>query len=264
MLAFVAAYGGLIAYRGQSEEANGSVKGLLLWLAEKIDAIRVPIPRHHVRLLGPAADAIRWVAHAIEDALAAVVDWFGGIFATILYGLAHAITATPAAVAHVAEATAERIGRLERQTLPRYVAAALAPTLGLLQALLWFRKHLTTAVLPRVWHGLEGVGGRVGRLERDATRTARRLRRAEAYLTAAGATVLTVMGLNRLRLRWLRCTKVGRVGRTVCGMDSGLLESLLADALLVTSAFSIAEFARELQTITDTAAREIGRYSKVI
>ena len=63
----------------------------------------------------------------------------------------------------------------------------------------------------------------------------------------AGAVALA---LSRLGLGWVRCSKVGRVGRNVCGMDDGLLESLLADSLLILGTLSLVTFAEEMQDVT--------------
>jgi hypothetical protein len=95
--------------------------------------------------------------------------------------------------------------------------------------------------------------GRVGRLERDWSGLKARLRRLEHAAGATGAVALFVAALSRLGLHWLRCRNVSKVGRAVCGTDTGLLTSLLGDALLIASAVSVVEFARELLAIEDEA-----------
>jgi len=78
--------------------------------------------------------------------------------------------------------------------------------------------------------------------------------------TVAGLVGLTAAVLGRLGLGWLRCSRVGRVGRQLCGMNEGLLESLLADALLIASAISIVEFAKELQAIEGEVVAGLERF----
>ena len=73
-------------------------------------------------------------------------------------------------------------------------------------------------------------------------------------LAFAGAVALA---LGRLGLGWTRCSKVGQAGKNLCGMDAGLLESLLADSLLVVGSLSLVEFAQEMVGVTDLAVRPI-------
>ena len=75
---------------------------------------------------------------------------------------------------------------------------------------------------------------------------------AGAALTAAVAATLAKLGAS-----WIRCSNWRKAGRSVCGMDASLLESLLADSLLVFGTLSLVEFAQEMVAVTDTAVRPI-------
>jgi hypothetical protein len=247
LAAFVVAYGALAAYRGQSEDADGSIKGLLLWLAAKIDAVRIPIPGHSTRVLGPIADAFVWVANAIENALAAVVGWFEAPVAQFLYLLTEVPAQTARSLASFATATAHTIGRIRTVEIPQAIRQALYGATSSVAAAIAAIKMVRAHAIPALWGGLEHVGGRVKRVERDAARTARRLRRAEAYLTAAGMVVIVATALGRLGLKWVRCRNVSKVGRRVCSMDFDYLDALLAGSLLVVGSVSIVDFAHELQ-----------------
>lgn len=257
LAAFIVAYGMLAAYRGQSEDADGSIKGLLLWLADVIGSLRIGLPGHSVSVFGFAADSLRWVANTIENALAAVVAWFEAPVTQFLYLLTEVPAQTARSLAAFATHTAHRIAWLEQTYVPRYVRVALlgatAPLTAVIAAVHMLRAH----ALPALWGGLERVGGRVGRLERDAANTARRLRRAEAYLTAAGFVVIVASALGRLGLRWVRCRNVSKVGRRVCGMDFDYLDALLAGSLLVVGSVSIVDFAHELQDAEDEVVKAI-------
>jgi hypothetical protein len=77
----------------------------------------------------------------------------------------------------------------------------------------------------------------------------------------AGLLTFGLALLKRLGLSWLRCPRVGKVGKTVCTMNPGLLESLLLDAALLTVAFNLEDFARELQSVTEDAAGLINRWA---
>jgi hypothetical protein len=251
LVGFVVSYGALVAYRGQGDAANESIKGLLLWLAERIDAVRIGVWRASGRPLAFAADALRWVAHSIEDALTAVAGFFASPVAQFWHALADPPIQVAHALARFAAATASSIARIERETIPDAIRRALEGPRSKIAAALAALTYLRAHAIPALEHGLDWTRGRVGRLEREATRTGARLRAAEKYLTAAGATVLTVWGLNRLRLRWLRCSKVGRVGRAVCGFDADLLESLLLGSALVVGSVSLIELVREAEGMMD-------------
>lgn len=91
--------------------------------------------------------------------------------------------------------------------------------------------------------------GRFGDLEGELSALRSRIGRLEKPLVGAAVVAVVGAALARLGLRWARCSNVGKVGKQVCGMNPTLLESLLADALLVVGAISVVEFAKELQAI---------------
>lgn len=82
--------------------------------------------------------------------------------------------------------------------------------------------------------------------------TAKQLRRIARTLTPAGIAGLLVAALGSLGLGWVRCSKVGRAGKALCGLNENLLQSILADALLIASTISIVELAKECQDFTAT------------
>lgn len=60
-------------------------------------------------------------------------------------------------------------------------------------------------------------------------------------LTRKAAVALTLAGILGLGMRWLRCAKVGKVGRAICGVNAGALDFLLGSALL---AFALSDVCR--------------------
>lgn len=94
--------------------------------------------------------------------------------------------------------------------------------------------------LADVEHGLEWARGQVGKLAKLGT--------------VAGIIGLVGASIARLGLPWLKCSRVDRAGRALCGMDQSLLESLLADALLIAGTVSLVEFAEGMQGITAEVA----------
>jgi hypothetical protein len=75
------------------------------------------------------------------------------------------------------------------------------------------------------------------------------LRNLERSIAGVSALALVGTALARLGLNWIRCRRVGRVGKAVCGMDSQLLGALLADATLIIGTISIVELTRGTQRL---------------
>lgn len=238
-------------------------------------------------IIGPSAElAVRltqWVTHkigaAFHDAERLAVGWFGGLstwakvvieaalgwpielarltFWLLDVEIPRLIRALPTAATKVLHVTTTRVVRIERTItkLPKMsakqarslIAAAVAAyVLPYLAPLKWLRAHFhaLTAVLP---HTIPLSLGRT------ITGIRKRLRRLER-ITAAGVGVGAVaLALSRLGLSWVRCRKVGKVGKRLCGMDDSLLDSLLLDALVGIGAASVVEFAEGLRAIEDEA-----------
>lgn len=88
---------------------------------------------------------------------------------------------------------------------------------------------------------------RIGALERRARAQAKRLAKAERKLGALTFAALVAAALAKLGAGWIRCTNVRKAGKRVCGMDPDLLDSMLGATLLLASAISLEQLARELQ-----------------
>lgn len=76
------------------------------------------------------------------------------------------------------------------------------------------------------------------------------IQRLRHILTKQGAAALVGTALATLGLGFLRCPRFAKTGKQVCGMDASLLESLLADTLLIAGTISLVEFAEGMQGIT--------------
>lgn len=246
-LAFLVAYGLLQVYRS-------TLGAILRGLADELDGIAVNLGFHTVHLFGPVSDALRYVDRKIDHGLALAVgatersatwlfetaahqleqlgDAIGGLAYDVEAALAHTVTV---AVPNAVYAAQHGLGRQLSQLRAEAAVAARAGTAAV--------------------HHLEAVlGERIGRVERGASRTLGRVIRAERSLAGAGAVVLVTAALARAGLGWVRCRNVGRVARRVCGMDYDLLESLLADTLLVVGTVSLVALAEELLAVEDELA----------
>jgi hypothetical protein len=109
-------------------------------------------------------------------------------------------------------------------------------------------------VIPR---DLSGLRGRVREAEQEIGRLWDRVRGIAPSVVGGLALGALTLALGRLGIGWARCSNVGKVGRRVCGMDAGLLESVLADSLLILGTLSLVTFAEEMQDVTEVIARPI-------
>ena len=151
------------------------------------------------------------------------------------------------------ERTVVKLPKLSKAAARALVSAAVATYIHpFLSDLRWLQRHFhaLTAVLPRALPiptvpAIPHLRARIKRLER---------------LVAVGVGVgLVARALARLRVGWIRCNKVGRLGRAVCGMDDSLLDALLLDALAIFSVVSVVEFANGLRAVEDEALAIMGK-----
>ena len=135
-------------------------------------------------------------------------------------------------------------------------------------------RTVSTDVLPRlrtaerevghvIAHDLPRLRAADRTLTRDVTALGKWVR---AHTLEAGTLAFAgavALALGRLGIGWTRCSNVGKLGKNVCGMNPALLESLLADSLLVVGSLSLVEFAHEMVAVTDTAVRPIQGFWRV-
>ena len=111
-----------------------------------------------------------------------------------------------------------------------------------------------TAVVP-------GLLPRVGGIEREVDRIKGRVDRLWKLTGAAALALLIAKVLEKMGASYIRCSRMKKWGKSVCGMDQSLLDSLLADALLVVGTISIVEFAKELLAIENVV---VGGLEKLV
>jgi hypothetical protein len=109
-------------------------------------------------------------------------------------------------------------------------------------------------VVPR---DLAGLRGQVQDVQRRLDQLWQRVRGLSLPAVGGIAVGALAFALSRLGMPWARCSNVGKVGRNVCGMDANLLQSLLADTLMIAGTLSLVEFAEEMQGVTEAAVRPI-------
>src|SRR5947207_1855996 len=94
-------------------------------------------------------------------------------------------------------------------------------------------------------------------IRKDITRIHKRLGKLEAGV-AAGVFAVTMANVLGVSARCLRKGNVGKAARRVCGMDSTLLDFLLADLLAIAGVVSVVTFAEALREVEDEAVKIMG------
>lgn len=266
--------------------------GMFQWMGSAIDALRINVPviRHVVNAVADALDA---VLHYIEAKTADAARAIEAKPVAFLLRLAALIDHTAWTIFYVAARTLHALDTLRSVELPRLLRAAVAD----LEA---GRLHVGRAVktLERtIAHDVAALERQARGIMRDVGRAVRVAEAAIAKATAgaisrplpwidkraAGAEAAAQSALNQLRgvrgllaggvlgaliLRALtragvgniRCGNLRRFERNVCGMDPALLDSLLADSLLIFGGISLVEFAKECQAVTEEVAGLIHRF----
>lgn len=178
--------------------------------------------------------------------------------ALVLYELAHY-------VGHLAVKTVTRVEHttvIKKITTVAKTASAVTRTqFDHLTARVRALEHRTVHVAKSVAGTVANPFPRIRTVEHDLTKLGKRVKSVEKQLAVGVGAALLVRTLTKLGLGWLRCGNVKKAGKSVCGMNPGLLESLLLDAALLTVTFDLEQFARELQTVTEEASSLIHRWA---
>ena len=264
----------LVAY-GSSVLTRSSGAGVVKWLADQVLSTIVGgewIAKQIVKLasyvaheLGSHFTAMEHTAAAWVASLANYVDYIGRAtlllpfeFSRFAYWLVRTeiprlVKAYAPVVSKITHAVVSRVVRVERTIvkLPRLskaqaqalIAAAVARLIGpYLIPLRWLRAHFA-ALRAAVAHPLPLP------LPRSWPNLLRRVKRLEGLIGAGVAAGALVLALSRLGLGWIRCRNVTKAGKRLCGMDTSLLDELLAGTVAIVGAVSVVEFAKGLQAI---------------
>lgn len=210
---------------------------------------------------------VHWNAYAWQEVSGAVADLAEGVEQSI----AHLVERKIPGLVHSALSGVRR----ELDTLEAEVDALLHrvdPRIG--QALRSAEQAVSTAessaakiaheVEVGIPHAVEaaiaGTLPRIRDLERDAAELKARLGKVARTLTPAGIVGLVAAALASLKLGWLKCSNVERTAKHICGMDEGLLTSLLADATLILGTVSLVEFAKGMQGAVDEIVPPVRKF----
>lgn len=264
-LAFAVCYALLVAYRS-------TIGALLAALAKASYGVSV-FGHHPFHWLG---DGIESLNSTLNKALTGTVNGTHHAWAVVLHANAVLWHDLSGAVADLAVATEGALRRLPREVGASLIPAWIHPlraTVHYLQKLLARLEtkvanlphaisttitHETTKVITKVERVTvvkiksaavaipRAIGiplPRVGALERDVTGLEKWVRSHRDAVTAGALAAAVAATLARLGLSSSRCSRVQKYNKALCGMNDGLLDSLLADTLVLASTISIVELA---------------------
>lgn len=247
VLALVVALGFLYVYRG-------TFKPFLIGFAVILEVVKVGGFGHYARPFGPVASFLRDSAAKIDEGISAVARGAERGVAFMGEQIAQQIRWAGSLIGDLAETIEHRFHRLLLLFPP---AAILWATVRAVQALpqLWGVAHRAAHAAAAAYTATVDAGswvrGRFNRTERELANQAKRIRSLAHRLTKTGALAIVATALAGLGLGWLRCPRVGRLGKRACSMDADLIESLLADSLILAGSISLVQFLHELQGVTD-------------
>jgi hypothetical protein len=236
---------------------------LLLDFAERLESVSIGVWRASGHPLAPVGRLVRWLAIKVDEGLSFVVLAFESPFVWLLNQVARVLENVGDELGSLAEDVAQALDRVRRIAVPAAITAATLPILLPLKALQATVRYMSSTALPALGHAIDVAGDRIGRLERAAAGQLGRLGRLERLSVGLAASGVALWALSRVGLSWLRCRNVTRLGKQACRTDPDLLEALIADTLLVFGAFSLVEFAREMQRVTPEVADAVRTVTRV-
>lgn len=292
LLAFAAMLFAYAALKGY----QFSFKPILIQLGQIFNAIHLPGSFPFVggaHIFGGLGDWLINTAEQIEAILAGFYLTAEGGVSYLFDQLAKQARWLGQELASLADTTDKAIGRLiadsppvtivkktvvTARNLPHLARVALQPAIAQLRASIAGVSGEVATVESELEHLARGIdrtakqlGGRIsktgasyaaaaGGLAGSIGLTWTWIQRLRHILTKSGAAALVGTALATLGLGFLRCPRFTRAGKQVCGMDANLLESLLADALLIAGTLSLVEFAHEMVGVTGEAVKPIQRF----
>lgn len=281
-VAFFWALCGYLTSRGLLATWKYSLGYLLQWLHDHLSFhVNLRLTTVHLDFGYPFGVADGWVRSKLQE-------WNDGAeieMGYCLHGLRELVLINAEAIEWVAKEVSQTIDGLIHIHLPKWakglVYAALPAALlaKLIAAAVAHLRPQLLRVVKVVEHAVPATATRVVRyvhdgaialpkwvprlrtsvkeLERDATNLGKRVRRVEGIF-AAGVAAAVIANALGIATKCLRGGNVSKAARSICGMDSNLLSSLLQDSLAIVGAISVVEFAEGLRAIEGDAIKILG------
>jgi hypothetical protein len=266
-----------------SQAYTYTLGALLRQIAGALNSVKIPTgifgPIH---LLGWAADAITAMDNGVRHAFGVGITYLQDAWNYSSHYTATAIEFMAREVAYASLGSLLNAYAIEQTLVPHWIRKRLKHALVTLGGLAAAHAVLHTRVVTRIERIVRVVTHKVtviqrlvtvpntatiprtipkvGQLEREMNDVLRRGRELLKRLTPAAIIAGVLAAVGTVGAGWMRCSKVGRAGRNVCGMNEDLLASLLADTLLIVGTLDIVVFAEAMQTVTADGAGAIKHF----
>lgn len=257
------------------------------WLAQEFTKQRIhigPFKVHPLRFAGNALDSFD---HTIQNGLGHIAAFNGGKIAKYLINIALLWSGVGYVVEKLAFQTLQSFSHVRHVTIPKAIRARVLPLQGQVGRIKATQTAIAHDTIPRVGRrartaeqeahsigrkvgALAGAVGaaligapsaaldwpraKVGTKPRADTGLRSRVKSLERLLAGAGVAALVWAGLRTLSLRWLRCWKVNKLGRGLCGMNPHWFNDILG---LLTD-FLILRSICDIIGPVETAAKDVG------
>lgn len=224
---------------------------------------------------GFVGDMIDGLDNGIRHALGSGIASTSRAWHVMWHYSAYVLERTGSIIEGLGNDTYGALKTLRNITVPGLIASAIAPLwrrLARIESEIATLPHKAEIVLEQPLKVIRetitktaAVAGTItlpglGRLERDAEAIRARLRSVEKALGISGLAGLVAVGLSQIGLGHLSCSQNKRLLKGACGMDTSLLDALLADALLIAGTISLVEMAEGMQGIVGEVAPQVRRF----
>lgn len=237
--------------------------------------VTIKVWKFHVSPLAPLADATAWIDAEVDHALGVAADntqraalalfhsaahvlyWIGDEIGGLAYDVAQRFerTATvtiPSAITRATHVLTQRLAAAERM-VDHAISATIPAIQHRISSLDRARqaaeaeaareavtlKHDVAVVLP---HEIAAADAWIGRTAKQARAAARRLANIEALLTVSGVAALVSVALSTLKLNWIKCPALGRIGKNHGCVPWHLLEDMLGGTFVALAATDVCKW----------------------
>lgn len=267
---------GLIVLIGISWTYRYTLGATIVALVNLLNAVKLPGILGGGRIFGFVSDELTKVDNSIRHALGVAIETMQHEWNKCISYTAQAVHWIGQEIADLAYDTSAAVEGLATRQVKPYFSKRLAgilATVAALKAEVSALKHTAVTHVIRetkvIEHKVTVIEHsvavphsiaiprtlpRVGQLEREADAALARIRGIARRFGPAALVGTVAYALSKLGLGWVRCSKVSKAGKQLCGMNDSLLESLLADTLLIVGTVSLVEMVRELEPVMKEAA----------
>lgn len=276
------AFCAVVVVWGMVYASKHTIRPILNAVAWLFDQIKISAFGHTISFGGWVARQIRALEHGIDQKLGEAALALEHTAGSLWHLAAFLAQETGRLTVAMVTTTLHALKILRHAIVPRLIRSYFAPWIHRWQLLRRFA-HAAVHTLTHEWHvvsrfahhlahtlvravtvtlprEIDHLGVRVGDLTKSLRGFRSRLGKLEGRFAAAAFAVLVWAALRRLGLKWLKCSKVNRLGNEVCRLDPTLFESLLIDVAAIAGTMSLVELTRELQGVTEHSARAIQHF----